>query len=85
MLRNYNRKTAFVIAPKKELALLSNKDRTERRRLQKKVWFDRWKAKQALAKKTAQPTTTVTQKLEETDDSWLNKTVLGVVIELKQS
>ena len=85
MVRNYNRKTAFLIAPKKELALLSNEDRIERRRLQRKVCFDRWKAKQALAKKTAQPTTTVTQKLEETDDSWLNKTVLGVVIELKQS
>ena len=53
MVRNYNRKTDFLIASKEELALLSNKDCTERRRLQKKVFFNRWKAKQALAKKTA--------------------------------
>ena len=53
MVRNYNRKTEFVIASKQELALLSNEDRIERIKSQKKVRFNRWKAKQALAKKTA--------------------------------
>ena len=53
MVTTYVRKADSGRAPKKELALLSDKDRTERRRLQRKVCFDRWKAKQSLAKKTA--------------------------------
>ena len=53
MVRTYARKADSGRTPKKELALLSNEARIERRRLQKKIWFDRWKAKQALAKKTA--------------------------------
>ena len=85
MVRNYTRKTDFVIASKQELALLSKEACIERIKLQNKVRFNRWKAKQALAKKTAQPTITAAQKLEETDDSQLDKTVLEVVMELKQS
>ena len=85
MVRTYVRKADSRRAPKEELALLSNEARIERRKLQNKVRFDRWKAKQALTKKTAQPTINLTQKLEETDDSQLNKTVLGVVVQLKQS
>ena len=76
MVRTYVRKADSGRAPKQELALLSEKDRTERRQLQNKIRFDRWKAKQALTKKTAQPTTIVAQKLEETDDSQLDKTVV---------
>jgi len=53
MVRVYKRKTDFEIAPRKELALLSKEDRTERLKLRNKVRFARWKAKQALAKKTA--------------------------------
>ena len=37
MVRNYKRKTDFVIASKEELALLSNEARIERRQLQKKI------------------------------------------------
>lgn len=40
MVRTYNRKTVFEITPRKELALLDEKDRTERRRLQKKNWHN---------------------------------------------
>lgn len=50
MVRTYNRKTVFEITPRKELALLDEKDRTERRRLQKKVWHNLQKAKQPLFK-----------------------------------
>ena len=85
MVRTYVRKADSRRAPKEELALLSNEARIERRKLQNKVRFDRWKAKQAVTKKTAQPTINLTQKLEETEDSQLNKPVLGVVVQLKQS
>jgi hypothetical protein len=53
MVRTYVRKADSRRAPKEELALLSNEARIERRQLQNKVRFDRWKAKQALTKKTA--------------------------------
>ena len=54
MVRNYVRKTDSGRAPKKELALLSKEDRTERLRSQNQARYARWKAKQALAKKKAQ-------------------------------
>ena len=50
MVRTYARKADSRSAPKKELALLSNEARIERRQLQNKIRFDRWKAKQVLAK-----------------------------------